>query len=416
MKVGLTKRADGLIVGIDMSQGDTVLIRVRPTHVFDECDIVNLFNDNYYYHGVFAQGLAIYSKDNNYYYLDCDDWDNNDNYVLADAAYVEGRVYNVGDVVHYDDDNGILHYIDCTVCDNCGEYIPDDVIIRDNYGNNICPDCCDSDYIRCENCECLVRFDESCYCERDDCSYCEDCYNSECNVCNNLHNYCYKPDSIFFGGGDKFFGIELECSFDDNYDAVEYIHNNYNFLYCKEDSSVDGIEIVSHPMSYDFIKNNYVKAIEKVTDDYNGRGHNIGGMHVHINRGQFIDDEHFSKFYDLFNADIKFLEIIAQRSISDWGKINSYDGTKKLTDQVNYNGVGRYSAINLQNRETIEIRIFNSNLRPDRILKNILFIIAMIDYTKIFDNCNLEGYIRYVNSRRLSFPELYEFLIEKEVI
>ena len=210
MKARLTKRADGQVLGIDMSRNDTMLVALRPTRCFSAYDIVNLFNNNYYYHGVFGPGIAIYSKDNYYYYIDCDDWDNNDNYVFDDVACVDRLVFDAGDTVHYDDDSSILHYTDCTVCDNCGEYVPDDIIIYDNYANSVCQRCYNSDYVRCENCECLLRFDEACYCDSGDRSYCRHCYaDVRASGCGDLYDYSYKPEPIFFGDDAKFFGIEL---------------------------------------------------------------------------------------------------------------------------------------------------------------------------------------------------------------
>ena len=70
--------------------------------------------------------------------------------------------------------------------------------------------------------------------------------------------YGYKPEVIFYGQGDRFFGVELEIDgggeYTDNAESILSIANwEQNLIYCKHDGSLDeGFEIVTHPMSLDF--------------------------------------------------------------------------------------------------------------------------------------------------------------------
>lgn len=44
---------------------------------------------------------------------------------------------------------------------------------------------------------------------REDDPYCQECYHSVCDR-DAIHDYYYKPTPIFYGDGNRFFGVELE--------------------------------------------------------------------------------------------------------------------------------------------------------------------------------------------------------------
>ena len=69
-------------------------------------------------------------------------------------------------------------------------------------------------------------------------------------------------------------------------------------------------------------------------------------------------------------------------------------------------GSPRYSALIKDDRtKTYEFRIFNSNLRIERFLKNYECVLALLDYTKENEQntlpvCNTVGFIEYVFCRK----------------
>ena len=110
------------------------------------------------------------------------------------------------------------------LCSHCGERI-----WRDNNAGNsytvLCQDCFNDYYTNCERCGCLIYEDYANYI--DDTPYCDDCYESEKD--HPIHDYSYKPDPIFYGSGNRFFGVELEIDDggkdDDNAESLLEIGN-----------------------------------------------------------------------------------------------------------------------------------------------------------------------------------------------
>ena len=79
-----------------------------------------------------------------------------------------------------------------------------------------------------------------------------ECYD---NVCcgDSIHDYNYKPDPVFYGNGNRYFGVELEIDIGGktcpNADEILAIANDLDeHIYIKSDGSLnDGMEIVIHP-------------------------------------------------------------------------------------------------------------------------------------------------------------------------
>jgi glutaredoxin-related protein len=78
-------------------------------------------------------------------------------------------------------------------------------------------------------------------------------------------------------------------------------------------------------------------------------------------------------------------------------------------------GDERYLAINTRNINTIEFRMFNSNTRPERIIKNAQVIFSLIDFTKTKIKVSMKNYLRFIEDHRKDYKELYDFLIEKHI-
>lgn len=93
------------------------------------------------------------------------------------------------------------------ICSHCGQRI----WASDNAGDSnrsLCQDCCDAYYLYCAQCGCLLSIDEA-YIDDDNDYVCADCYHRAQNS-QAIHNYNYKPAPIFYGTGDRYFGVELE--------------------------------------------------------------------------------------------------------------------------------------------------------------------------------------------------------------
>ena len=165
----------------------------------------------------------------------------------------------------------------------------------DSYGDDytvLCRSCYENHYTRCYECDTLIHNDDS-Y-EYDGEYYCRECYD---NVCcgDSIHDYNYKPESIFYGNGTRYFGVELEidiggkdCAYADEILAIA--NDSDEHIYIKSDGSLnDGMEIVTHPMTLEYHKDFCWKDIMRKAVSLGYRSHQTStcGLHVHVNRNSF---------------------------------------------------------------------------------------------------------------------------------
>lgn len=188
------------------------------------------------------------------------------------------------------------------LCSHCGERIWRD----DNAGDEstpLCQDCYDRHYTNCHNCGDLIRVIHTYYaCESDGNEYpfCYDCYTSRTSR-KPIQDYYYKPEPLFRGEGNRYFGVELEVDGagedDDNAAEVMSIANGNGLenLYCKHDGSLDdGFEMVTHPMTLAYHQSEMPwAAILRKTVRMGYTSHQAGtcGLHVHVNRNAFGETE-----------------------------------------------------------------------------------------------------------------------------
>ena len=171
----------------------------------------------------------------------------------------------------YTEWNGQIICSDClenhtTTCECCGERIWDE----DVYGDNditLCSHCYHHNYTRCSCCDVLLHEDDAYYLDGE--TYCRDCYEDEREESNLIHEYGYKPNPIFYGEGNRYFGIELEidgAGRDDDYaeELLDIANAHADLLYIKTDGSLDdGIELVSHPCTMDYHINEFPNELLK---------------------------------------------------------------------------------------------------------------------------------------------------------
>ena len=148
----------------------------------------------------------------------------------------------------------------CERCDNT-EYSDGSRYVE---GDGVyCEVCADNWTYWCERCENTYSDNYSSYevsdlgvywcegCCQDGAEWCDSCdqyFRDGCDNCvnNQVHNYSYKPDPIFYGESNNklHFGIELEMEIRDNdlAGSSEYIMEMMgDFVYLKEDSSINSV-------------------------------------------------------------------------------------------------------------------------------------------------------------------------------
>jgi hypothetical protein len=248
--------------------------------------------------------------------------------------------------------------------------------------------------------------------------YCGNCYDSVVEG-NPIFGYCFKPKPRFFGTKQQpkdkilYFGCELEVAVDDDEDvedkAVEVAALMKDRAYLKKDSSIGrGFEIVTHPHTWEEIRKLWQ---DQWNEDIPGlSSHTSGtcGFHVHVSRAP-LTKMHIQKIVVFVNApeNHDLVKTVAQRACNKWGILKA---DKKIGHCAH--SEERYEAVNLENRQTIEFRIFRGNMRKDRILKNLEFVKATIDFTRdrSYRELSAGRFLEFVKANRKEFPNLDEYL------
>ena len=281
---------------------------------------------------------------------------------------------------------------------------------------HVCEDCFDDAY--CESCNTYFNRDDACYSERNGATYCPECYSNE-ETHDGVHSYSYKPDCwnhYSLVNGEKqvhysaqnthintYLGIEVEMKHkESNQYDLSRIRDRFDpseeICFFKEDGSLhhssddpgEGVELVIHPMSLEFLMQNEAlwNAIEKMRSS-GARGDTPScGIHIHITKIE-MSHLHRAKMHLFFLVNQNMIERVARRKNSSYAKfIKRNVNGDSLRNLINSN-CERYSCLNWQNSKTVEMRIFKSTLNTETIKAYAQFADAVYEFTKLnlFHNC-----------------------------
>jgi DNA-dependent RNA polymerase auxiliary subunit epsilon len=363
------------------------------------------------------------------------------------------------------DDNTFTTRSGDAVCESCMvlcESCEDILSVDDDYnsveGETWCETCTSNNAHWCDLCDsyftgytygtddCNDTMCERCY--ENNTTYCEDCdatylngceYNHDEDVDTRLiHDYSYRPDPKFHSSEDEntrlYFGIEVETevrggSYENRRYAAEYAVRleHEGLAYLKSDGSLEcGFEIVSHPMTHNYFMNkastlwNTIGAL-KSNYDMMAWGTKTCGLHIHISRAGFNGGSHQHRFLQLVYNNKDFYEVLAGRSSSHWAKfddnVDPSTGQKSLKHKFERGGSDRYAAVNTNNRQTLEMRIFRGSLNTRFIKSCIDLAHASVEFTRVMsvpevrehklDCINL---IQYIRERAELYPSLNQRL------
>ena len=275
-------------------------------------------------------------------------------------------------------------------CDDCGTTLMD----SDDHGDrdiSLCERCRDY-YSCCDSCGDIVHDNDINYCDRYDQHHCNDCYVEDGGV----NSYDYRPCFRIFGRSPQdrtttTFGVELEVEYRNAQtamaiDTLRKMWGNEDVTFLKSDGSLsDGVEAVSHPMTLDFARSNINRDALASLSQQGVRSWktNTCGIHIHIGRDTFRNHSHLARFMILFTRSKEQIVKLAGRETSQWAsfELNPDESMVKQADGKQLPHT-RYRAINLMNRDTVEIRVFRGSLNPDTIIAHMELLSAMIEYTR----------------------------------
>jgi hypothetical protein len=264
-------------------------------------------------------------------------------------------------------------------CDGC--LLPGASMSTTADGRDMC-DSCVAEFWSCENCSELIDAGDYCSsCDHTDCE-CGDCYGND-NGSEWIHDYSYRPRPVFHGEGPRFLGLELEIDVRDIADDADTAARHLGDLgYLKEDGSINnGFEIVTHPMTYAYAMDNFPWRMlsELAANDASGEGN---GIHVHVSRAAFASSAHVYRWMKLFYRNKDAVSDVARRHNSSWASFTSEDRAHVKHAAKGDRDGRRYQAINSQNDDTFELRIFASSLDRQEVSAALGLTDASVKYTR----------------------------------
>ena len=322
----------------------------------------------------------------------------------------------------------------CTVtCDNCNQRIWRDRAEGDsNY--TLCSHCYEYNFTSCEDCGRLIPNDEAFYEDGEDYPYCRECFEKLND--NSIKNYNYKPEPIFYGSGNLFYGVELEVDkggeiHSNAQKLIDIANKNEERIYCKHDGSInDGFEMVSHPMTLDYHINNmnWLDVFEKAVEmDYRSHNTSTCGLHVHVSRSAFgksYDEQELAIGRVVFFVEKHWNELVkfSRRTMDNLNHWAARYATISNTTEETYKKakdkrLGRYVAVNIENYNTIEFRLFRGTLRYKTFIATLQLVdeicycaINMTD--KEIEDMSWLDFVSIIAPKK---AELIEYLKEKRL-
>jgi hypothetical protein len=214
--------------------------------------------------------------------------------------------------------------------------------------------------------------------------------------------------------------------------------------YLKHDGSLScGYEIVTHPMSHDYYKNeasDLWDTLEHLRTYYKVKSWDTStcGLHIHISRTGFNGGGHMHRFLNLIYSNQDFYQRLAGREESRWATfsdimrtevVRDEYGSRTLDEHGDYQFITkrdiasklqgfnteRYSAVNTRNRETLEIRIFKGTVNTSTIKSHLDLAHASVEYTRSLTVRDVRegalgvyGFVNYILQNSTLYPELCE--------
>lgn len=340
------------------------------------------------------------------------------------------------------------------LCSCCQDYKSTTVrrIVRSEggYGKLLCPTCFDDTNVLCAHCGYGCKKADGR--QFDGKTYCNVCYDAmfTCVSCNqrlfkdrlyqdNLCRGCYEderrainPDHLakapleFKGKGPFFYGIELEVEVDERLQrraqyAKDILKLFNGFVITKHDGSIKdpktgrivGFEIVTAPASRDYQTDKWNYFFDNKPKGLRSYDTQTCGLHFHVSR-RALTQLQIAKMLLFVNSEQNqpFITMIAGRTANKYCKIQ-----KKAwgNARIPAGSQDRYEALNLNNKDTVEIRIFRGTTKRESFFKSLEFYDALIHFcgngeASIRDCTRVDKFIEYVKLNRKDYLHLWAFI------
>ncbi len=298
-------------------------------------------------------------------------------------------------------------------CNDCGHIFAGESQHVNPRNRGICQRC-NTRYSPCEGCS--IRTLNAYLTD----GLCDDCYVAPDDDADStgtiIHDYSYRPPTRFFRGVSEavsvpglYAGMEIEFQRVKGYSSVEAavvgagLADN-SLWYAKWDSSVD-VEIVSHPATMAYWRSaDFSWADAMVTAGYRSYDASNCGHHIHVSKAALSVMDRFKllRFFKVHHLYIKRLSRRERGKLSRFARIDTCSddfALESLAHNGNSHGT-RYRAINLENLNTVEFRIFRGTAKRSSILRNLGFVVALCNYVKVtpVDLLSVKSFHKYIRS------------------
>ena len=320
-----------------------------------------------------------------------------------------------------------------SICAHCGERLWND----ENSGSDdfvLCQRCYDNHYITCERCGHIIHYDAAVYFDDEYYPYCGSCYDV---LAKNeiIHDYNYKPEPVFYGKDDMYLGVELEIdrggeSSDNAQRLLDIANYQSEHMYIKHDGSIeDGFEMVTHPMGLEYHKSEmpWQKIFDKALDmGYRSHKTSTCGLHIHVSRrafGKTYEEQEAVISRIVYFVENHWNELLkfsrrTEENINRWasryGILTTAQDTYK---NAKSRRLGRYVAVNLENCDTVEFRLFRGTLNYKTFVATLQLIDEICTHAIKLSDKELEG-MSWSNFAAMILPkkaELIEYLKAKRL-
>lgn len=239
-----------------------------------------------------------------------------------------------------------------------------------------------------------------------------------------IHNYSTRVEGMLKFKAKKvkpstiYLGCELEFETKDKTKAqlgVGKLLQGHALM--KSDGSIrNGFEVVTCPATLDIHLETFKKFYDNIPPDLKVES-NVG-MHVHISRKP-LSQLTLGKMSEFLNRldNKQFIHHIAGRIDNNYAK---QDVKRNITfpwKALRAGGGDRYNALNLQNQNTVEIRLFATPMDYKTFAMRLQFCQALVDYCQPAQNSiplkqqtHYGSFINWVRQERYSYPELNSHL------
>jgi hypothetical protein len=254
-----------------------------------------------------------------------------------------------------------------------------------------------------------------------------ECVDGVCTECVNaaykIHNYSTRVEGMLKFKAKKvmpntiYLGCELEYeTINRNKAQVDVGKLLKGHALMKSDGSIrNGFEIVTCPATLDIHLDVFKNFYDNIPPDLKIEK-NVG-MHVHISRKP-LSQLTLGKMAEFLNRlDNKdFIHHIAGRIDNNYAK---QDHSRNVTYpwKNQRSGGDRYNALNLQNQNTVEIRLFATPMDYKTFAMRLQFCQALVDYCQpaqskepLKQQTHYGSFLNWVRLERYSYPELHSHL------